>query len=291
MNKLLFLLVVIIGALGWLIWSSKPEFSYVVPEASAPEEALVQQSPAGPPALPKTLTVDGVTYLGVRYLKHDAAGVSIDHDEGVARIPIGKLSEDLRAAFKYDPVAAAKVEAERAALAQQNAKRLADRRADEQARLRGESEKVSGDDIEQKRHATQSAEEIPAPPSEAVQVIKSGKLDSITVFGFAGLGMAFGLFWGVIGAFIGSFKNRKTLGLFLGMVLGVVGLLPLLFAKDGTREEGMSDMFMALFLSAAVNVFVVGAIWFQFAKPMLVRLAEDEQRAQAAHMRAISERY
>lgn len=122
-----------------------------------------------------------------------------------------------------------------------------------------------------------------AESGDALSVITSGKLDSITIVGFATLGMLFGLFWGLIGAFLGSFKNRKTLGLFLGMVLGIVGLIPLLFAKDGDREEGFSDMFMALIMSAVVNVAMVSLIWFTIAKPMMIDIAKDAKRADELH--------
>jgi hypothetical protein len=125
-------------------------------------------------------------------------------------------------------------------------------------------------------------------PGEALMAISSGKFDSIGIVGIASMGIIFGLFWGLIGAFLGSFKNRKTLGLFLGMVLGIVGLIPLLFAKDGTRDEGLSDMFMALIMSAVVNVAVVSVLWFTFTKPILVGIAEEAKRADEAHAEQIA---
>lgn len=300
MIRLLFLLIALaLVGLGWVVWTGAPKFVYAEPVKPRPAAATPTPTPqmaTMPPTLPKVLTVDGVTYRGVQYSRHDASSVSIIHSEGLARIQLSRLPQELQAAFGYNPQAAEKAEADRKALAQQYEQRLVDQRS--KASIR--ANEMEGTDITTDLRS--GPEDLPTPPvptapsaptgsSDVLKFLASGKLASISIFGFATVGMAFGLFWGLIGAFIGSFKNRKTLGLFLGMVLGIVGLIPLIFAKDGTRDEGMTDMFMALILSAVVNLAVASVVWFTIAQPVIDKIVEEEERAQAAHLQRMAERY
>lgn len=103
----------------------------------------------------------------------------------------------------------------------------------------------------------------------------------------AGIGVAvmwllgIGLFSGFIGALIGVFKNRKALGLLLGMMFGPLGWLFLLFAQDGEREEGFTDLFLALAVAALMNICMVTGTWKLILQPM-VRRAEAESLAARA---------
>lgn len=104
-------------------------------------------------------------------------------------------------------------------------------------------------------------------------------LDAAGVWGVALVAVCVGLFWGLIGAFLGSYKNRRTRGLFLCMVLGPLGLLPLLFSSDGTRDEGLGDMLMAITLAAVIQVMVAWFFWNGYFKPALknIEVAAQQQ--------------
>jgi hypothetical protein len=54
-----------------------------------------------------TLTVDGVTYTGVRFGRVTPGSVVVFHSTGVATIPLDKLSAELQKQFDYDPQKAA----------------------------------------------------------------------------------------------------------------------------------------------------------------------------------------
>jgi hypothetical protein len=54
-----------------------------------------------------TLTVDGVTYTGVRFGRVTPGSVVVFHSTGVATIPLEKLSAELQQQFNYDPQKAA----------------------------------------------------------------------------------------------------------------------------------------------------------------------------------------
>jgi hypothetical protein len=54
-----------------------------------------------------TLTVDGVTYNGVRFGRATPATVTVFHSTGVAMIPLAKLPPELQKQFGYDPQQAA----------------------------------------------------------------------------------------------------------------------------------------------------------------------------------------
>ena len=104
-----------------------------------------------------------------------------------------------------------------------------------------------------------------------------------------------GLVSGFIGALIGSFKNRKTLGLFLGMMFGPLGWLLLLFAQDGERDEGFHDLFIALAMAGALNLLMVTTAWRLVIRPMIDRqqradqAAEKERAARVAREQARAE--
>ena len=53
-----------------------------------------------------TLTVDGITYNNVRFVRPTPATVTIYHSTGVATIPLAQLPPDLQKRFGYDPKAA-----------------------------------------------------------------------------------------------------------------------------------------------------------------------------------------
>jgi hypothetical protein len=54
-------------------------------------------------------TSDGKTYKNVQVLSHNAAYVTILHEDGGGRIPLSTLGPDLQKRFGYDPAAAAAV--------------------------------------------------------------------------------------------------------------------------------------------------------------------------------------
>jgi hypothetical protein len=89
---------------------------------------------------------------------------------------------------------------------------------------------------------------------------------------------------GFIGTFFGFFKNRKALGLFLGMVLGPVGWLLMIFAREGKRDEGLMDGFTALVFGGLIITGGTTLSWERFIRPLLARVVEAE--AQAAPLRA-----
>jgi hypothetical protein len=70
-----------------------------------------------------TLTVDGVTYTGVRFGRATPGSVVVFHSTGVATIPLEKLSAELQKQFDYDPQKAAvwRVLQQKAAEAQRKA--------------------------------------------------------------------------------------------------------------------------------------------------------------------------
>ena len=57
----------------------------------------------------------------------------------------------------------------------------------------------------------------------ALTAEQSKALDAAAIGTIALWALGCSVFTGFIGAFIGSFKNRKSLGLLLGMVLGPIG--------------------------------------------------------------------
>jgi hypothetical protein len=54
-------------------------------------------------------TTDGKTYKNVQVLSHNAAYVTILHEDGGGRVPLSTLSPDLQKRFDYDPTKAAAV--------------------------------------------------------------------------------------------------------------------------------------------------------------------------------------
>lgn len=93
---------------------------------------------AGPITLPRTLTIDGITYKDIVYVKHDDSRVTFTHASGMASVEIRELPEWLRKELDYDPKKALAAEdaaasARRAATQQQirDAQTLAVRHAKE----------------------------------------------------------------------------------------------------------------------------------------------------------------
>jgi len=64
--------------------------------------------------LPSILIVNGQTYNGVTYQSHSASRLNIMHESGVASLPIGSLSADLREQLGYSEEAAKAAEREAA---------------------------------------------------------------------------------------------------------------------------------------------------------------------------------
>lgn len=58
---------------------------------------------AGPITLPRTLTIEGVTYKDILYVKHDDSRVTFTHASGMASVEIRELPEWLRKELDYDP--------------------------------------------------------------------------------------------------------------------------------------------------------------------------------------------
>lgn len=58
---------------------------------------------AGPITLPRTLSVEGITYRDVVYVKHDDSRVTFTHANGMASVEIRELPEWLRKELDYDP--------------------------------------------------------------------------------------------------------------------------------------------------------------------------------------------
>jgi len=79
--------------------------------------------------LPRTLTIEGVTYTDVVYAGHDASRVKFRHADGLGSVPIRDLPETLRKQLGYDPKAAFAAEeaatAARKASAQENIRLMA----------------------------------------------------------------------------------------------------------------------------------------------------------------------
>jgi hypothetical protein len=67
-------------------------------------------SAAGPITLPRTLTVDGITYNDIVYVRHDASRVTFTHTNGMASVEIRELPQWLRKELDYDPQKALAVE-------------------------------------------------------------------------------------------------------------------------------------------------------------------------------------
>lgn len=105
--------------------------------------------------------------------------------------------------------------------------------------------------------------------------------------------LVLGLFSGFIGALIGATKNRKGLGLCLGIIFGPLGWLFVLFAQDGDRDEGFATMFGAFAMAAMVNACIASVLWFGVFRPLVQRSAAiaAEQRAeqQKAHEKRMEE--
>ncbi len=62
-------------------------------------------------ALPRTITVDGITYSNVTWRTVTPAAISIIHSTGAATIPLEKLPPELQKRFRYDPEKAAEYRA------------------------------------------------------------------------------------------------------------------------------------------------------------------------------------
>ena len=68
-------------------------------------------------------TLSGTTYQNITVTRVEANGISISHDDGLAKIPFTDLSEELRSKYNYDPKKAAQLsQVEQAAAAQRAAK-------------------------------------------------------------------------------------------------------------------------------------------------------------------------
>lgn len=105
-----------------------------------------------------------------------------------------------------------------------------------------------------------------------------------------------GLVCGFIGAVLGMFKNRKALGLFLGMMFGPLGWLVLLFAQDGEEDEGFLNLISTLAFAALCNLAISTAVWKIVIRPaidrtaQIAREAEEKQNAERARQMAEFER-
>lgn len=86
-------------------------------------------------------TTTGETYKNVKVLSHDAAYVTILHEDGGGKIPLSTLSPDIQKRFDYDPAKAAQAIA--AADAKEKQNRLA--LAQEKARIQAARQKAAAD--------------------------------------------------------------------------------------------------------------------------------------------------
>jgi hypothetical protein len=102
--------------------------------------------------LPRTITVDGITYSNVTWWTVTPATVSIFHQTGVASIPLEKLPPELQQRFGYDPQRAAAYQAQESVVAQQ---RMIEIQAKEHLRQQREAEA-----LEAARKQQQAQEEL-----------------------------------------------------------------------------------------------------------------------------------
>jgi hypothetical protein len=76
---------------------------------SSPAGATSGIEPSGPTSniAPSTITIDGVTYEGVRWGRLTPGTVTIYHKTGIATMPLADLPPELQKQFGYDPQKAA----------------------------------------------------------------------------------------------------------------------------------------------------------------------------------------
>ncbi len=86
-------------------------------------------------------TTTGETYKNVKVLSHDAAYVTILHDDGGGKIPLSTLPPYVQKRFSFNPVKADQAIAAEKAADQQNRIAL----ANEKARIQAEREKAAAD--------------------------------------------------------------------------------------------------------------------------------------------------
>lgn len=73
---------------------------------------LASSAPAETVKFDSLATLDGRTYQKVEVIGHDAVGIKIKHEGGIARLPFEKLPKDLQSRFGYDPAKAAALRTE-----------------------------------------------------------------------------------------------------------------------------------------------------------------------------------
>ncbi|MGB8168891.1 MAG: hypothetical protein WCF18_15445 [Chthoniobacteraceae bacterium] len=122
---------------------------------------------------------------------------------------------------------------------------------------------------------------------------QSAALDALGIGTIVLFSLAGGAFFGFIGAFIGHFKNRKALGLFLGIVFGPLGWLCTLFARDGEGDEGIFEAMTAILSAVLFNAIIATVSWKLIARPMIESgvavIKENAAKEQAEHERRMAE--
>lgn len=89
--------------------------------ASGPVPPPSPQAQKSPPSFPGgTIVVGGKKLTGVTVTRVQADGLTISHDEGIAKVPFTDLPEEIRRQYGYDPT---RVIQQQAKVPQQGAKR------------------------------------------------------------------------------------------------------------------------------------------------------------------------
>lgn len=126
---------------------------------------FVSVAPAETVKLESLATIDGRIYQKVEVIGHDAVGIKIKHEGGIARLPFEKLPKDIRSRYGYDPAKAAALRTEEDRRARELQQQIDDdARRQKQAQPRHQAD--PGDETDS-NPATAADLDLESPPGDA----------------------------------------------------------------------------------------------------------------------------
>jgi hypothetical protein len=108
----------------------------------------------------------------------------------------------------------------------------------------------------------------------------SNLLDAVGIGTLIVISLITSVVTGLIGVLIGSSRNRKSAGLFLGITLGPIGWVITLFLSVGDRDENLLDGIGAYILAMFITVLIQVTAWKWSVRPLLDRAILDSRQAE-----------